>query len=137
MKKYTVTLLLVVLLLTSISVAAAADGLVRVRLVPVGDSGVRGRVTLAELRSGGTGIVVVARGLVPGVEYTSLYYDNHTCELEPYEEDDVIGTYTADAEGIGRTQGSADDELDEINSVSVRRVSDFELLSCADVHPGE
>jgi hypothetical protein len=135
MKKLTVFLILAFLMITTISVAAAAQQLT-VRLIPVGDSGVRGRVTLTELRSGGTGIVVVARHLDPGEEYTSLYYENHTCELEPYEDDDVIGTYTANDLGIGRTQGSVDDDLEEINSVSVRRVSDFALLSCADIHPG-
>jgi hypothetical protein len=75
---------------------------------------------------------------MPGHEYISLYYDHHVCELEPYSEDDVIGggPYTANHEGIGTTHGNADDDLDEINSVSVRDASDFALLACADVHPG-
>jgi hypothetical protein len=74
--------------------------------------------------------------LEPGEEYVSLYYDNHTCELEPYSEDDVIGdTYTGNGGGHATTVGEADDDLDEINSVSVRLVSDFSLLACADVHP--
>jgi len=48
----------------------------------------------------------------------------------------VIGTYTANAAGVGVTHGKLEDDLDEINSVSVRRASDFALLACADVHPG-
>jgi hypothetical protein len=35
----------------------------------------------------------------------SLYYDNDTCELEPYSEDDVIGgAYVANAGVIGNTR---------------------------------
>jgi hypothetical protein len=93
-------------------------------------------VNIEQLPHGGTNIHVVAQGLIPGNEYLSLYYENHTCALEPYSEDDVIGTYTANAAGVGVTHGKLDDDLDEINSVSVRRASDFTLLACADVHPG-
>ena len=48
----------------------------------------------------------------------------------------MIGTYTANAAGVGVTHGKLDDDLDEINSISVRLASDFTLLSCADIHPG-
>ncbi len=84
---------------------------------------------------GGSNINVVAQGLTPGVEYLSLYYENHTCELEPYSEDDIIGTYTANAAGVGHTHNKLADDLDEINSISVRLASDFSLVACADVHP--
>lgn len=50
--------------------------------------------------------------------------------------DDVIGMYTANAAGLGTTHRKAGDDLDEINSVSVRLASDFSLLACADIHPG-
>jgi hypothetical protein len=110
---------------------------VQVKLAPVGDSGITGFVNLSERKQGDeTHIVVVAFGLKPGDEYISLYYDNHTCELEPYSEDDVIGgVYVGNGGGVGTTQGNADDELDEVNSVSVRYAADFALLACADVHP--
>lgn len=127
-----------VLLLTIISAVAAEGEMITVKLAPVDGSGVNGRVTLEMVPDDGTRIEVTARGLVPGNEYLSLYYDNHTCELEPYEEDDVIGdTYTANRLGIGQIRGEADDELEEINSVSVRRASDLALLACADIHPDE
>jgi hypothetical protein len=35
----------------------------------------------------------------------------------------------------GVTEGVVDDDLDEINSVSVRVGSDLTLLACAEVHP--
>ena len=116
----------------------AASGTITVPLMPVGGSGVRGFVVLQEASSGGTQIAVQARNLRPGNKYVSLYYENHTCALEPYSQDDVIGgsSYTANNKGIGRTSGTVDDSLADINSVSVRSASNFKLLACADVHPG-
>jgi hypothetical protein len=109
----------------------------QVDLEAVDDSGVGGFVSLHQLKKGkGTSIVVQADGLTPDTEYVSLYYDNDTCELEPYSEEDVIGgNYVANADGHGQTHGDADDDLDEIGSVSVRLASDFTLLACAKVHP--
>jgi len=125
----------------ALAVAIAAHGVqaeehhVKAELVPVGGSGVSGFVQLVQMPDGGTRIQVMARGLSSSETYVSLYYDNHVCALEPYSEEDVIGTYSGNAAGNGRANGEADDDLDEINSVSVRRASDFSLLACADVHP--
>jgi hypothetical protein len=116
--------------------ASSASRHVNATLQEVDGSGVTGRVELTQLPGGGTQITIVANGLKPGEEYLSLYYENHTCEVEEYEEDDVIGRYTANPGGVGTTTAKKGDDLDEINSVSVRRASDFALLSCADVHPG-
>jgi hypothetical protein len=109
----------------------------KANLVAIDDSGVSGFVTLHGLKKGGTSIVVHANGLTPDTEYISLYYDNDHCELEPYSAEDVIGdTYFPNPAGIGHTSGEADDDLDEINSVSVRLASDFSLQACAKVvHP--
>jgi hypothetical protein len=110
---------------------------VQVQLNSVDNSGVSGFVHLSQRKNmDGAHIVVNAFGLNPGDQYTSLYYDNHTCALEPYSAEDVIGgIYTANGGGVGATQGNADDSLSEINSVSVRRAGDFALLACANVHP--
>ena len=121
--------------LALVGVAAAGEHHAGARLLPVDDSGITGVVSVTQLPGGGTNIQVVARGLVPGEEYVSLYYENHTCELEPYSEDDVIGEYTGNAAGVGATHAKLEDDLDEINSISVRRADDFSLLACADVHP--
>jgi hypothetical protein len=119
------------------TMAAAQEHHVRAALEPVDDSGVSGMVSVVQLPEavGGTNIHVVARGLLPGEEYVSLYYENDTCALEPYSEDDIIGTYVANAGGVGVTHGMLEDDLDEINSISVRRASDFTLLACANIHP--
>jgi len=131
------TLALVVLLLAAVAPAptAASANHVQVRFHDVGNSGISGIADLRQLSAGGTRILVVAFGLKPGADYLSLYYDNHVCDLEPYSADDVIGgIYTANRVGVGVTRGIADDDLDEINSVSVRK-ADFTLVACADVHP--
>ena len=107
---------------------------IRAHLEPVGGSGVHGTVNLFQLPTEGTEIVVFAKGLKPGKRYLSLYYDNDHCALEPYSEDDVIGgPYTALPGGFGFTIGTADDDLDEIHSVSVRSANNFQLRACATV----
>jgi len=124
--------LLAVLAVVAVSVADAADHHVTATLSPVNGSGISGTVDLTALPNGAQ-IVVRAEGLTPGTEYVSLYYDNGTCELEPYSAEDVIGEYKANAAGRGVASGKADDDLDEINSVSVRLKSDFSLVACAAV----
>ena len=131
------SLVSLLLLLVSSTSVAASDKHVKMTLHSIGGSGVSGFVNLTQLpHDKGTRIVVVASGLHPGNQYVSLYYDNHVCALEPYSpEDQIGGVYTGTGGGMGNTQGNADDDLDEINSVSVRSYPDFTLLACADIHP--
>ena len=124
--------LLAVLAIAAVSVADAVDHHVTATLSPVNGSGISGTVELTALPNG-TQIVVRAEGLTPGTQYVSLYYDNGTCELEPYSQEDVIEEYTANAAGRAVATGKADDDLDEISSVSVRLKSDFSLVACAAV----
>jgi len=134
-RKIFVLFALVALMVVAASaVATATQDHAKSNLEPVGDSGIHGKVYLQQLSSEGTRILVQARGLTPGNQYISLYYDNDHCALEPYSEDDVIGgTYTANPSGNAHTSGVADDDLDEIHSVSVRSADTFELLACAKV----
>lgn len=103
-------------------------------LHPVGGSHVFGIVNLRQRPDeNGTHINVMAFGLTPGQEYVSLYYDNHACTLPG---DELSDPYTANRHGMGRTRGMADDPLDDINSVSVRKNdANLTLLACADIHP--
>lgn len=104
-------------------------------LKPVNGSGVEGFVDLRQQKVG-TQITLIGFGLQAGHNYVSLYYGNHKCNLEPYSADDVIGgIYTANRVGVGVTHGRATDNLDEINSVSIRDAETFNLLACANVHP--
>jgi hypothetical protein len=134
-KKALLLLALVALMVAAATaVATATQDHVTSNLKPKHDSGIHGKVHLRQLSPEGTRILVQARGLTPGKRYISLYYDNPTCELEPYSEEDVIGgPYTANPGGNAHTSGVADDDLDEIHSVSVRSAKTFKLLACARV----
>lgn len=110
---------------------------VQKRLHAVNGSHVQGIVDLIQLpNKSGTHITLIGFGLQPNNQYVSLYYSNHVCNLEPYSINDVIGgVYTANAAGVGTTQANQQDNLDEINSISIRNASDFHLLACANIHP--
>jgi hypothetical protein len=105
---------------------------IEAHLRPVDDSGVHGTVHLFQLPSGGSQIVVLAKGLTPGKRYVSLYYGNPRC-ANPDEDDIIGGPYTALPGGFGFTIGTADDDLDEIHAVSVRSANNFQLHACAPV----
>jgi hypothetical protein len=122
-------IVLAALAITATAAGAARDGHVKATLQPVGGSGVTGTVQLVQLPHGGTNIHVNARGLTPGVEYASFYYDDQACQEDP----DLIGTYTANSAGVGTTSDKADEDLDEIGSVSVRSPDYSILYACASV----
>jgi len=110
---------------------------VKATLQPQNGSGVSGFVILEGLPHGGTNITVHATGLTPGTHYLSIYYENHTCQLESDSvPNDVFAHYIAGSDGTASAHGKIDDDLDEVNSVSVRLDnSDVTLQACADVHP--
>ena len=118
--------------------AAPADSRhVKVALQPANGSGVSGFVNLEGLPHGGTNITVHATGLTPGTHYLSIYYGNHTCQLESDSvPNDVFAHYIGGDDGTASAHGKIDDDLDEVNSISVRLDnSDLTLQACADVHP--
>lgn len=126
MKRMAVLLALVALVLNTADVANAGGHFVRKRLVAVNASGVTGHVDLIRFH-GTTTIKVVARGLTPSTQYTSFYYDDGQCMVDP----EVVGTFTADANGVGRARGEAEEPIDEIGSVSVRTPDYSTLFACA------
>jgi hypothetical protein len=140
-------LLLVMLVFSVASVTLAQDAtpeatpesasVTQVQFQSVKDSGVTGFVLL-QPQTSGTFINVIVFGLQPTGQYVSLYYDNHTCELQADSatKDKVGNVYVGNRVGVGVTEGMVDDSLDEINSVSVRMGKDLTLLACADIHPG-
>ena len=134
MRRHLILFLVVVVTLVAAAAVGASERHVNASLVAQGGSGVTGRVQLTALPAGGTLITVVATGLHPGTEYLSLYYDNGSCELEPYSPDDVVGRYTANAAGAASVTAKVTDDLDEIHSVSVRLAGDFSLQACAAVN---
>jgi len=139
--------LLIILVFSAASVTVAQDAtpevtpesapVTQVQFQPVAGSGVTGFVLL-QPQTSGTFINVIVFGLQPTGQYLSLYYDNHTCELQAdsVTNDKVGNVYVGNRVGVGVTEGMVDDSLDKINSVSVRIGKDLTLLACADVHPG-
>src|SRR5437588_4346524 len=107
--------------------AVQSQNHVETMLHSVGGSSVEGFVDLQQRpKNSGTHITLLAFGLNNGGKYVSLYYGNHVCALEPYSASDVIGgIYTANPVGVGFTHGNADDNLKDINSVSVRDANTF------------
>lgn len=134
MRRHLILFLVVCTALVAAAAAGASERHVNTDLAAQGGSGVSGRVELTALPKGGTLITVTATGLHPGTEYLSLYYDNGSCELEPYSPDDVVGRYTANAAGTASVTAKVTDDLDEIHSVSVRLAGDFSLQACAAVN---
>src|SRR5882757_4246306 len=139
--------LLIILVFSAASVAVAQDAtpemtpepapVTQVQFQPVAGSGVTGFVLL-QPQTSGTFLNVIVFGLQRAGQYLSLYYDNHTCELQAdsVAKDKVGNVYVGNRVGVGVTEGMVDDSLDQINSVSVRVGSDLTLLACADIHPG-
>jgi hypothetical protein len=129
-----------VLVLALINLGAAPDNThhARADFVAVNGSGVGGFVNLVARPQGGTTITVHATGLTPGTHYLSIYYDNHVCNLESDSvPNDVFVHYVGGADGTATAHATIDDNLDEVNSVSVRLDnSDLTLQACADTHPG-
>ena len=113
--------------------AVAGDGHhVKVDLVPNGASGVTGFVQITQLPQGGSNVTVHVKGLQPGTEYASFYYESADCS----EPADLLQAFTADTRGNGRAAGKIDEDLDEVGSVSVRIGPGYgDLLACAVVHP--
>lgn len=143
MKKAAASLVLFASLLLPASVFAAPppiniSNLFAIKQIrPVSGSEPHGLVSLSQIRSGngGTKVTLLAFGLQPGKQYISLYYGNHVCAIEPYEESDIIANYSGDRIGVASIHTQVSDDLDEINSVSIRDASNFQLLACADIHP--
>ncbi|HET9887106.1 MAG TPA: hypothetical protein VFR10_06295 [bacterium] len=137
MKTASLALLLVLCFLGIAGAAPNEEKHVSATLEPVRGSGITGTVDVTQMHGGGTHIVIHVEGLTPGTEYVSLYYENDTCELEKYGEDDILGRYTSNPNGKATINVKADDDLDEIHSISVRLNSDFSLLSCAAINSKE
>ena len=131
MRSNTIVALALALTVTASGALAEEPHHATSKLEPVGDSHVTGVVNLTAIPGGGTLIHITARGLDSGTEYLSLYYENDTCQLEPYSEDDVIARYTPNAGGVATVNVKSEEDFDEIHSISVRLASNFSLKSCA------
>ena len=138
MRRFLILSPVIVLALIGLGATTANSRHVKAPLIPINGSGVGGFVILEGLPRGGTVITVHATGLTPGTHYLSIYYENHSCELQSDSvPNDVLAHYVASDDGTASANGRIDDDLDEVNSVSVRfDNTDLTLQACADTHPG-
>jgi hypothetical protein len=125
--------ILAALVVASAATVAVADSPRRAKadFHSMNGSNVTGTVSLMETQAGGTHIMIVARGLDPDSEYVSLYYENETCALEPYAQDDVIERFKPNRQGVARINVRSEERFEEIHSISVRSASTFDLRACA------
>jgi hypothetical protein len=130
-KSVAVMVLPLMILVGSALVAVGAGKHVNADLTPNGSSGVSGLVQLTQMPKGGSVLNVRARGLHPGEQYTSFYYESTDC-TEPA---DKLGTFTAGPSGEGGIEGRIDEDVDEVGSVSVRLGTGYgDLQACARTH---
>ncbi|MFN0151792.1 MAG: hypothetical protein ACKVU1_13925 [bacterium] len=101
-------------------------------LEPVTGSEVSGHVELASVTGGGTIIRVTVMNLEPGTSYASLYYSNFSCDDSAHNDEAVGVPYRANSDGRAVIKVRVTENIDDIQSVSVRLSSDMSLLACAD-----
>jgi hypothetical protein len=128
------TLLLVASVLLTAAVTSADETKLEAKLLEVEGSGVRGDVMLVELPATGTLAVVNVAGLSPDQRYLVVRAESGSCDIESYEEADVIADVTANSSGRATATLELEAELDEIQTVSVWTVEDA-LVACSVTRP--
>jgi len=138
MRRFLIMSPVVVLALIGLGAGPANTHHVMAPLVSQNGSTVGGFVNLEAMPHGGTNVTVHATGLTPGTHYLSIYYGNHVCDLESDSvPNDVFAHYIGGDDGTATAHAKIDDDLDEVNSISVRLDNtDLTLQACADTHPG-
>ncbi|TMQ67877.1 MAG: hypothetical protein E6K78_03240 [Candidatus Eisenbacteria bacterium] len=108
---------------------AASDRHVKADLAPLASSGISGTVDKSEQLSG-TMIRLQVKGLQPGVDYISTFYQNHNCETEAATPQNVVASFKANPAGIAIVTAKLATQFDQIGSVSVRLRSDQTVQAC-------
>lgn len=128
------TLLLVASVLLTAAVTSADEIKLEAKLLEVEGSGVHGDVMLVDLPVTGTLAVVNVAGLSPDQRYLVVRAGSGSCDIESYEEDDVITDVIANPSGRATATLELDAELGEIQTVSVWTSEDA-LVACAVTRP--
>ncbi len=127
-----VPLVLAVSLVTTIAFAAnerKASG----TFETLAASGVSGKVELMATPQNETLIHGTVRGLQPGTEYISVFYENVSCAPEAGSAGNVIARFKANPAGIAQFNEKVDKDLSLIRSISVQLASDLTVQACAPV----
>ena len=128
------TLLLIASVLLTAAVTSADEMKLEAKLLEVEGSGVHGDVMLVDLPVTGTLAVVNVTGLSPDQRYLVVRAGSGSCDIESYEEDDVIADVIANPSGRATATLELDAEVDEIQTVSVWTSEDA-LVACAVTRP--
>lgn len=100
---------------------------IRVDLAPIGDSGVYGYAQFTELPEGGAAVRVVVFGLKPHALYSAYFHENTGCSGSG----NLVGTFTSKENRYGRLDGTIQNGLVEVGSVSIRAGrGDGQVLAC-------
>ena len=120
------------LVVASVTISLASERHVKVPFESMNNSGVSGFVILNQLpNEKGSVVEVQVKGLKPGEEYSSFYYESSDCSAPA----DLFQTFTADKDGHAHLNGKIDDDVDEVGTVSVRLGPSYgTLLACAAMH---
>src|SRR4029453_1640485 len=128
MKRTFVSIAMLAVILAVPATAPSRPDHVDATLESVGGSGVVGTVHLVQLPKGGAQLHVSVRGLEPGHSYASFYYESANCDAPA----DLLKSFTANASGTAQIQGTIDEDVDEVGSVSIRVGPSYgDLLACA------
>ena len=125
-----VTVLMAACLLTS--VALAAPDKVEATFEPFAASGVTGKAVLDPMPTGEVNIHASLRGLEPNTEYQAVIYDQSLTCGEGTPSLQII-LFESNPAGVATWNQKVERELDTIQSVGIRRVSDNTLQACAGV----
>lgn len=128
------TLLLVAAVLLTAAVTSADETKLEAKLLEVEGSGVHGDVMLVDLPVTGTLAVVNVAGLSPDQRYLVVRAGSGSCDIESYDEDDVIADVTANSSGRATATLELEAELHEIQTVSVWTSEDA-LVACSVTRP--
>jgi hypothetical protein len=125
------------LLLASVLLTAAtsADETKRdSKLQEVEGSGVHGEVMLVDLPATGTLAVVNIAGLTPEQRYLVVRAASGSCDIEAYEEGDVIAELIANSSGRATASREVEGEPSTIRTISVWSAEDA-LVACSVTQP--
>jgi len=129
--------LLLLLLLTPAALSApTSERAARTQweLHEVEGSGAHGDVMLIDLPAGGTLAVVNVAGLAADEPYRFVRASGGSCDIESYDDDDVIANVTGNASGRATETIELAEEIAEIGSISVW-TAENELVGCARIEP--
>src|SRR5437762_3689098 len=130
MKRFTILPVLLAVSLVATVAFAASDRKVIASFETLSNSGISGQAELQAMPKGTTLIHETIRGLVPNTQYVSIAYQNGTCGTTG-SASTVVSRFTANANGVANFTQQVNQDLLDIQSVSIQLASDLSVQACA------